>query len=140
MTVRVERRLELDAPREAVWDFIADPAKRAGAISVVREFELREDGTAVWHVALPLPVVDATVAVETEETHRDPPESVGFVGTSRVMRVVGEHDLTETATGTRLVNRFVVEGRMPGVERYFTANLDEELDNLESALRTELGP
>ncbi len=139
MTVRVERRLELDAPREAVWEFIADPAKRAGAISVVEDFETHADGSAAWHVAVPVPVVDATVTVETEETERTPPESVAFVGTSSVLRVVGEHDLTETEGGTRLVIRFVVEGRVPGVERYFEANLDDELENLAAALREELG-
>lgn len=138
MTVRVERTIELDAPPAAVWDFIADPEKRAGAISVVEDFERVDDETTVWHVALPIPFVDATVAVETEETERRPPESVAFVGTSSVMRVVGEHDLTPTDGGTRLVIRFVVEGRVPGVERYFKRNLDDELANLEAALREDL--
>jgi carbon monoxide dehydrogenase subunit G len=139
MTVRVKRTLELAAPPEEVWAFISDAEKRARPISVVADFELLNDREAVWHVELPIPYVDATVAIETEETDRDPPEFVRFVGTSKVMRVVGEHELTPNEGGTRLVNRFVVEGRVPGVEKHFRSNLDEELDNLEAAIREELG-
>ncbi len=139
MTVRVERVVEIPAPRAAVWEFIADPAKRAGAISVVADFEVRDDGIAVWHISLPIPVLERTVAVETEETVREEPERVEFEGRSRVMRVVGEHLLEETDGGTRLTNRFVVDGRLPGVERYFRKHLDEELDNLEDAIAADLG-
>ncbi|MFB6255991.1 MAG: polyketide cyclase, partial [Haloplanus sp.] len=39
----------------------------------------------------------------------------------------------------RLHNEFVVDGRLPGVERFFKKRLDTELDNLESALRRDLG-
>jgi hypothetical protein len=85
--------------------------------------------------------VDRTVAVETTETDRDPPAYVRFVGRSRVMRVVGEHDLEPLDGGrrTRLTNRFVVDGRLPGVERFFRNRMDDELDNLEAALARELG-
>lgn len=138
MTVRVERVFELDADPERVWSFIADPEKRARPISVVEEFELTGENTARWHVRLPIPVVDATVAVDTEETDREPPHHVRFTGRSRAMRVVGEHELEPTDGGTRLTNRFVVEGKLPGVERYFERNLDGELDNLEAAIREEL--
>jgi carbon monoxide dehydrogenase subunit G len=138
MTVRVSRTFEFSAPVEAVWEFIADPAKRAGAISVVDSFTV--DGTdATWQVALPIPVVNSTVTVETEETARDPPRHVQFVGTSRVFRVRGEHTVEETPEGCRLVNEFVVDGRLPGVERFFKKNLDGELSNLEAALRRDLG-
>jgi len=139
MTVRVERSFELPADRERVWEFIADPAQRAGAISVVSEFSVHDDGTATWHLDLPLPLVDRTIRVETrDETVREP-EYVEFSGRSKVMNVVGEHELVETADGTRLVNTFVVDGRLPGVERFFERNLDGELDNLEAALQEYLG-
>jgi len=139
MTVRVERVVEVPADRDAVWGFVADPDHRARAISVVRNFEEAEDGTITWHVALPIPVIDRTIAVETEEQHRDPPRSVQFVGRSRAMHVRGEHELDETDGGTRLTSRFTVDGRLPGVERYFEGRLDEELDNLEAALADHLG-
>jgi carbon monoxide dehydrogenase subunit G len=139
MTVRVERSFELPADRERVWEFIADPAQRAGAISVVSEFSVHDDGTATWYLDLPLPLVDRTIRVETrDETVREP-EYVEFSGRSKVMNVVGEHELVETADGTRLVNTFVVDGRLPGVERFFERNLDGELDNLEAALQEYLG-
>ncbi|MFB6167469.1 MAG: SRPBCC family protein [Haloferacaceae archaeon] len=138
MTVRVSRTLEFAAPVDDVWAFIVDPAKRASAISVVDSFDV--DGPdATWQVALPIPVVSSTVTVETEETVRDPPHHVQFVGTSRVFRVQGEHTVEETEDGCQLVNEFVVDGRLPGVERFFEKNLDDELSNLESALRRDLG-
>ena len=138
MTVRVRRTFEFDAPCERVWEFISDPGNRADAISVVDRYELRDDRTGVWHVRLPIPLVDATVAVETEDVERDPPRFVKFVGRSSVMRVTGTHATKATAGGCRLDNEFVVEGRIPGVERFFETNLDRELDNLEGALRRDL--
>ncbi len=139
MTVRVERTFELAAPPEAVWAFIADPERRARPISVVEEFETTGDREAIWHVSLPIPFINRTIAVETTETDRREPEYVRFVGRSRAMRVVGEHELKPTDGGTRLINRFVVEGKLPGVERFFKRNLDGELDNLEQAIRDDLG-
>jgi carbon monoxide dehydrogenase subunit G len=67
MTVRVERSFELPVGPEQVWEFISDPAKRAGAISVVSDYTDHGDGTATWQVDLPIPVVDRTIAVETED-------------------------------------------------------------------------
>ena len=54
------------------------------------------------------------------------------------MRVVGEHELEPTDQGTRLRSRFTVVGEAPGIEQYFEQKLDEEFDNLETALRTDL--
>ncbi|WP_254537602.1 SRPBCC family protein [Halomarina litorea] len=139
MTVRVERTFELDAPPADVWSFIADPAKRARPISVVTEFEETGEGTATWHVKLPIPLVNRTIPIETRETDRREPEYVRFVGRSKVMRVVGEHELEAVdGGGTRLTNRFTVDGKLPGVEKFFKRNLDGELDNLEDAIRRDL--
>jgi carbon monoxide dehydrogenase subunit G len=134
MVVRVERVVDVPAPQEDVWEFIADPEQRARAISVVEGFEAIDDAHAVWHLSLPIPVVRTTIRVETEEKQRDPPRYVEFVGDSKVMHVIGEHTLEETAEGTRLTNRFVVDGKLPGVERFFKRNMDAEFDNLERAL------
>lgn len=138
MTVRVERTIEIDAPPDAVWDFISDPAKRANAISVVDSYEIEGD-SATWHVRLPIPMVRATVSVVTRDVERREGESVQFVGSSSVFKVSGEHELEATDDGgTRLTNRFIVDGRVPGVETFFSRNLDSELDNLERALREEV--
>lgn len=135
MVVRVERVVDVAAPRETVWDFIADPERRARPISVVERFEHRDDGHHVWHVSLPIPLVDRTIAIETEENARDPPSYVEFVGTSKVLRVVGEHTLVENDGITTLTNRFTVDGKVPGVERFFKRQMDAEFDNLERALQ-----
>jgi carbon monoxide dehydrogenase subunit G len=141
MTVRVTRTFQFEADPEGVWSFIADPEKRAGAISVVERYELGDDGrSATWHVGLPIPMISSTVTVETEDVVRDEPRYVKFVGRSRAMRVTGEHTIERTGEGhTLLRNEFVVDGKLPGVERFFKRNLDRELDNLEAALRRELG-
>ncbi|WP_380679821.1 SRPBCC family protein [Salinigranum sp. GCM10025319] len=140
MTVRVQRTFEFDAPGERVWEFISDPGKRAEAISVVERFEVDESGKrATWHIKLPIPVISQTAEVETKDVVVDPPRYVKFVGKSKVMRVTGEHTIESTGESTcRLVNEFVVDGRLPGVERFFKKNLDRELDNLDRALRREL--
>lgn len=139
MTVRVERVVVVPAPPEDVWAFIADPEKRARPISVVSDFELADDGHAVWSLQLPIPLVDRTIRVDTEENRRVPPEYVEFVGRSKVMRVVGEHALEPVENGTELTNTFVVDGRVPGVERFFERNMDGEFDNLEAAIYEDLG-
>ena len=141
MTVRVERTVELPAERERVWAFLVDPAKRAQAISVVSEFELHDEaGTrATWYLDLPIPVLRKAFAIETEDVTRDAPSYVRFTGRSRVMNVIGEHELEETDGGTRLTNRFTVEGRLPGVESFFERNLEGELQNLRRAIEADLG-
>ena len=139
MTVRVERVVDVPAPPADVWSFIADPEKRARSISVVSDYEDLGGGKAVWHVKLPIPVINRTIRIETEDRERDPPRYVEFVGDSKVMRVVGEHTLEERTGHTRLTNRFVVDGKLPGVERFFKRNLGDEFDNLERALHEDLG-
>ncbi|WP_158056716.1 CoxG family protein [Halorussus halophilus] len=138
MTVRVERTFELSVPPAEVWEFIADPERRASTISVVSDYEQTGERTSVWHIKLPIPFLDRTVPVNTEDVERDAPRYVKFVGRSSALRVTGEHEIEPTADGgSRLHNRFVVEGKVPGIERYFKRNLDEELENLEATLREE---
>lgn len=133
MTVRVERTFELDAAPEDVWAFISDPVKRADAISVVYSFDRTGDVTT-WHVRLP--VVNRTVSVETREVERVEGEYVKFVGKSGVLNVTGEHRIEPRESGgTLLHNEFVVDGRLPGIERFFEGNLDRELENLRGELK-----
>jgi carbon monoxide dehydrogenase subunit G len=138
MTVRVSRTFEFDVDGDRIWSFIADPEKRAGAISVVDEFTVHDDNRATWQVRLPIPLLRSTVTVETEEVLREPPTRVKFSGRSTALRVTGEHTITPTESGCRLTNEFVVDGQLPGVERFFKRNLDTELDNLEAALRADI--
>ncbi len=139
MTASIERIFEIPAPPEDVWKTIADPEKRARPISVVTEFETTGDRTAVWYVSLPIPGLNQTIQVETEDLEIDEPTYVRFVGRSKAMTVRGEHLLETTETGTEITNRFRVNGRIPGVETYFKRKLDDELANLEAAIREELG-
>ncbi|WP_122089101.1 SRPBCC family protein [Halalkalicoccus subterraneus] len=140
MTVRVQRRFTLPATCEEVWEFISDPERRAQAISVVSEYEV-EDGSgrkATWYIDIPIPVIRRAARVETEDVTRDPPNYVEFVGRSKVMQVTGTHRLEALEDGCRLTNEFVVDGKLPGVERFFKKNLDSELENLENAIREYL--
>ncbi|SEW00102.1 SRPBCC family protein [Natrinema salifodinae] len=140
MTVRVDRSFDVSAPPERVWEFIADPENRARAISVVEEYSIDDpDGRRVtWQVSLPIPLVRKTVRVDTEDVTRRPPEFVKFVGKSKVLKVTGEHEIVETGTGSRLENHFIVDGKLPGVEKFFKRNLDAELANLRRDLERDL--
>ena len=140
MTVRVERTIELPADPHRVWEFISDPSNRARAISVVSDFSVDgvEDNAVTWHIDLPIPMLNRTVAIQTRDVEVDPPEFVKFEGRSKVLNVTGEHFISSSDGGSRLRNSFVVEGRLPGVERFFRKNLDEELKNLERTLREDL--
>lgn len=140
MTVRVQRRFTLPATCEEVWEFISDPERRAQAISVVSEYELEDEAgrKATWYIDIPVPVIRRAARVETEDVTRDPPTYVEFVGRSKVMQVSGTHRLEALDDGCRLTNEFVVDGKLPGVERFFKRNLDSELENLEAAIREYL--
>lgn len=139
MTIRVQRVLEFDVPPERVWEFISDPAKRAGAISVVDSYD--SDGrSGVWHVELPIPLIKSTIAVETQDVEVDAPTYVKFVGRASALHVSGEHTIKPTEDGCQLINEFVVDGQLPGVEQFFERNLDQELTNLEQALRADVTP
>lgn len=129
MAVEVERSFDVGVPMEEVWDILSDPENRAKAISFVKSYEI-DDDEATWHVKLPIPFINRTVTVRTEDIERDPPRLVKFIGRSKVMNVTGEHELTETDDGCRVRNRFVVEGKVPGVERFFKRNIDTEIRNL----------
>jgi carbon monoxide dehydrogenase subunit G len=137
MVADVERTFEVEAPIEKVWELIADPTKRAEAISVVESYS-DEGEEFVWNLELPIPVVNGTVEVRTQDVRRNPPEYVKFVGRSKVMEVTGEHILESTDTGCRVTNRFVVNGKVPGVEKFFQRRIDAEIDNLFSMLTGEL--
>lgn len=137
MTVRVERTFELSVSPEDVWAFISDPEKRADAISVVDSYTSDGD-TTTWHVRLPIPVVRSTIDVETRDVDVDPPTFVKFVGKSGIFNVTGEHEIREVeGGGSTLTNRFVVDGKVPGVETFFERNLDEELDRLQRKLEED---
>ncbi|QLD86736.1 SRPBCC family protein [Natronomonas halophila] len=137
MVADVERTFEVEAPIEKVWELIADPTKRAEAISVVESYS-DEGEEFVWNLELPIPVINGTVEVRTQDVRRNPPEYVKFVGRSKVMEVTGEHILESTDTGCRVTNRFVVNGKVPGVEKFFQRRIDAEIDNLFTMLKDEL--
>jgi len=140
MTVRLSRTFEFDADPRPVWEFISDPRNRAEAISVVESYDVDpdDDRRVTWHIRLPVPLLTSTVDVETEDVERDPPRYVKFTGRSRALDVTGEHTVEADGSGSRLINEFVVDGRVPGVERFFKRNLDRELGNLEDALDRRL--
>lgn len=137
MTVEVERVYEVDVPVEAVWERLSDPGFRARAISIVDSFEVDGDET-VWRVRVPIPGIRGTVPVRTRDVDRDPPRYVKFVGDARVMSVQGEHELSATEDGTQVRNRFVVDGSIPGIERFFSSRIDDEIEGMLAAVGTDI--
>ena len=138
MTTTVERTYVVDAPREDLWELIADARLRAEAISVVETYRVEGDET-VWELAMPIRAIPGTVSVRTHDVERDPPRYVRFVGRSRIMDVEGEHELIASDEGCRIRNRFVVRGRFPGVETFFERNVDDEIENLVKTVAARVG-
>jgi carbon monoxide dehydrogenase subunit G len=138
MVINAERTFDVAVPPENVWGFMADPEHRAQSISVVADFDRIDEDRMTWHLSIPISAIDKTVTVETKDTVRDSPSRLEFVGRSDVGRIEGEHEFTATETGTRVTNQLQVDGSVPGIETYFEENLGEELDNLETTIRTEL--
>jgi carbon monoxide dehydrogenase subunit G len=139
MTVEVERSFDVETPREEVWELLSSDENRARAIEVVDRFE-RDGDETIWHVSLPGPLSSRTMAVRTWDIQRDAPRYVEFVGRAKAMDVTGEHELTERGTGCRVRNRFVVDGKLPGVERFFRRNIDGEIENIMSLVPTTVRP
>ncbi|MDR5657107.1 SRPBCC family protein [Halodesulfurarchaeum sp. HSR-GB] len=137
MTARVEREFTVSASPDAVWEFISDPGNRARAISVVDRFETSGE-TTTWFIELPIPMVRKTFRVRTRTVELTPPEYVRFEGNSSVFDVLGEHRIVPGEDETTIVNTFTVDGHAPGVEAFFKRNLDGEIRNLESALKSHL--
>ncbi|MFB6110427.1 MAG: CoxG family protein [Halodesulfurarchaeum sp.] len=137
MTARVEREFTVSAPPEDVWEFLSDPENRARAISVVDRFEVRDNST-IWYIELPIPMIRKTFRVRTRTVELTSPEYVRFEGNSSVFDVLGEHRILPDEGGSTIVNTFTVDGHVPGVEAFFTRNLDGEITNLEAGLRAHL--
>jgi hypothetical protein len=92
-------------------------------------------------VRLPIPFIERTIAVETQDVVIEPPEHVEFIGRSPAFAVRGVHDVEPVDEAhTALDTAFIVDGKIPGVERFFQEHLDEELQHLASALQAEVTP
>ena len=95
MSVRVQRRFDIDASVEDVWRVISEPTVRARAISVVDNF--RQSGeTMIWEIKLPIPFIRKTIDVETRNVEVDPPRHVRFQGRSSAFSVQGEHTIVDS--------------------------------------------
>lgn len=137
MTTSVERTYEVEADIEDVWAVISDASFRAEAISVVEQYHTIGEET-VWKLSMPVRAIPGTISVRTRDVERNPPRYVRFVGRSKVMDVEGEHELTPSDDGCVVTNRFVVDGHLPGVESYFKRHIDDEIDNLLSAVASNI--
>lgn len=139
MTVRVKRSYELDYNKEQVWKVISDHELRAEGLTVVDDYEVHNEQTVTWVLSLDLPLVPSTLSVKTREQNRDPPEEVAFKGKSKAFTAKGKHKIEQLPDGGCILHSsFVVEGRLPGVERFFKRNLESELQSLVNYYRDEL--
>lgn len=114
MTVRVRRVFEFTVSPSDVWEFIADPSKRADAISVVDTYEVdnslntNDDNvptSATWEVALPIPLIDSTATVDTEDVERDPPTHVKFAAFAEMAKNGGQYPAANAAVAL-VLHRF----------------------------------
>lgn len=135
--MEVERTAELGAAPHEVWELISDPAERAGAISFVKDYEVRND-EATWHVELPIPLLRPRIDLETRDVEKDPLRYVKLIGRSRLLELTGEHWLEPIEGGTRLTVRVRAEAGAPLVEKFMRKKLEDEVDDLLDTLRRRL--
>lgn len=138
MVVSTEQTFEVAASPDRVWGFMADPEHRARSISVITDFDRVDERRTTWYLSIPVPSLNKTITVETKDTLRDSPSRLEFVGRSDAGRIEGEHEFTATENGTSVANQLMINGNVPGIETFFENHLNEEIDNLETAIRSEL--
>ena len=82
-------------------------------------------------------LIKSGMEAEGEEREEIWKEVARYMHEEVMVDILMAHLVGYARVGPRI--EFSVEGRLPGVERFFKRNLDRELDNLEAALREELG-
>lgn len=135
MAIEAERTITLDAPREDVWQFVSNPTTRAETLSIVERYSIDGDGSATWEVDLPIPFIQESFPVETEDSEVKEPKYLKYVGDSKAFSITGEHWINESGGGTFLQLRLTLEAKLPGVELFLSQNIEDEIDNLVRALK-----
>lgn len=92
--VSVERRFDVDAPRDRVWSFMRDPASFSSCIPGVSDVQALDDGTFRATVEAKVSILTARFPMSVRIVEEDPP-----------MHLVAEMSGTDEKTGTRLETR-----------------------------------
>jgi carbon monoxide dehydrogenase subunit G len=97
--VKVNGRREFDAPREAVWSVLMDPAKLARLMPGVEGFEVRDDAHWTARVRVPLGMGGLKLSIEFEKLDERRPEHAALrakgKGVGAVVSMETRFDLSE---------------------------------------------
>jgi uncharacterized protein len=104
--VRVAGERTFDAPREAVWRVLNDPAAMAGAIPGVESFDVQDERRWRANVKIPLGLGTLGLSMDMEKTEAREPEfaslSMKGNGVGAIVNMRTSFNLHEDGGGTRM--------------------------------------
>jgi carbon monoxide dehydrogenase subunit G len=97
--VNVTGKREFDAPREAVWSVLMDPAKLAKLMPGVEGFDIKDDAHWAARVRVPLGMGGLKLTIEFEKLDERPPEHAALrakgKGVGAIVEMKTRFDLSE---------------------------------------------
>ena len=104
MNVSGERTF--DAPRDAVWKVLNDPASMAKTMPGVESFDVHDDKRWTANVKIPLGLGGLKMKVDMEKTEEREPEfaamSIKGQGVGAMMNMQTKFDLSDEGAGTKM--------------------------------------
>ena len=104
MNVSGERSFE--APRQAVWDELNDPASMAKTMPGVESFDVHDDKRWTANVKIPLGLGGLKMKVDMEKTEEREPEFAAMAikgqGVGAMMNMQTKFELSEEGAGTKM--------------------------------------
>lgn len=104
--MKLEGEHDFAAPREVVWQVIADPAKMAELMPGVQSFEVADENHFIAHVKIPLGLGSLAMAIDFERGEQRAPEFSTLKahgrGVGAMMSMTTSFTLSEQGAGTRM--------------------------------------
>src|SRR4029453_4035298 len=104
--VKVAGEREFEAPREAVWRVLNDPAAMAATMPGVQSFDVQDDKHWVANVKIPLGLGSLGMTMNMEKTEEREPEFAQLAikgnGVGAILSMTTSFDLSEDGGGTKM--------------------------------------
>jgi carbon monoxide dehydrogenase subunit G len=104
--VNVAGERQFEAPREAVWRVLNDPAAMAATMPGVESFDVQDDKHWVANVKIPLGLGSLGMTMNMEKTEEREPEFAQLAikgnGVGAIMSMTTSFDLSEDGGGTKM--------------------------------------
>jgi uncharacterized protein len=104
--MKVAGEREFEAPREAVWGVLNDPAAMAATMPGVQSFDVKDDKRWVANVKIPLGLGSLGMTMNMEKTEEREPEFAQLAikgnGVGAILSMTTSFDLSEDGGGTKM--------------------------------------